>query len=72
MAAVGGRGGFQALEPGGSVLANVTWKVVAESTDSRIYANTPAAVKWTPSVGPKAGWRKRDACSDFVIIKNTS
>jgi hypothetical protein len=29
-------------------------------------------VKWPPPVGPKAGWRKRDACSDFVIIKNTS
>jgi hypothetical protein len=29
-------------------------------------------VKWTPPVGPKAGRRKRDACSDFVTIKNTS
>ena len=29
-------------------------------------------VKWTPSFRPKAGWRKRDACSGFAIIKNTS
>jgi hypothetical protein len=35
-------------------------------------AKPASDVKWTPSVGPKAGWRKRDACSDFVIIKNTS
>src|SRR5882724_7715326 len=32
-------------------------------------ADRNRSLKWTPSVGPKAGWRKRDACSDFVIIK---
>jgi hypothetical protein len=44
----------------------------ATSDLSLALVHESAALKWTPSVGPKAGWRKRDACSDFEIIKNTS
>ena len=51
-----------------SVEQNVALPSVAGGTS----AGGSSAMKWTPSVGPKAGWPKRDACSDFEIIKNTS
>ena len=48
-------------------MSRVAWRLTKASPT--VGGHTEQKVKWTPSVGPKAGWRKRDACSDFVIIK---
>lgn len=56
---MGGSPGSE-LDPDGSVLADVTWKVVAESTDTRVYAGTPAAAS-----------RGEDAAVAYVEMTDT-